>query len=135
LKDPELYSYLYKIEFYDDFFKSINKYFGSTEIPSVFEDIQTVILMFDAIGSRGKKWVHKERKLVRLKSPKKDIHECKAYVPVTSRRLSALKGARLYLVLNESERPYKAILIHIRPKSEIAKGSKDDLSKKEIKDI
>jgi hypothetical protein len=135
LKDPELYSQLYIIEFYDDFLKSINKYFGPTEIPSVFEDVQTVILTFDAIGSRSKKWVHKERKLVRLKSPKKDIHECKAYIPITSRRLSALKGARLYLVLNESERPYKAILVYIKPKREIAKGSKGDLSKKELKDV
>jgi len=125
-------SVYYIIKITKRFELSLKKYFSKREFKSQEEDIQAVFDMLDKV-SNYTKWKRIARKLIELEKSKKGNSLCKAYIPITQRKKSSLRGARLFLAINDIDK--KIFILDIIPKNIIAKGSKKDISLKKKKDI
>ena len=126
----ELSSRFYRITEGSKFRQSL-KDFDDTE--SQLRDIQKLFNRLDSIGQKSGRWLFQKKLFVHLGNTSRNSLKCKAYVPITSQRMSAMKGSRLYLAVKPKEQ--EVLLLQIIRKSKIAGGSKKDLSSKKEQSI
>ncbi|MBA7569522.1 hypothetical protein ES708_11262 [subsurface metagenome] len=131
----EFSSYFYSIQITSQFETAFEKHFKKNEQAAQVEDIKTFLKRLDVIGQYQKRWTREKKRFVELEKTKNGFSLCKAYIPITCRKLSSTAGARLFVAVKESNPKHQAIFVSIIPKSRIATGSKEDVSKKEIKRI
>jgi len=102
-------------------------YFREHERAQVARDVQLTIDRLDAIGEQAQRWLPQRKRLVYLGRKTRLGFQChKVYVAIACRRLDPMRGARLYLAVDQEHR--KVVFVSLIPKSEIAQGTKDDLS-------
>lgn len=119
-----------KISEHPIFQSCLDKYFSEIQ-ESVRNDIQKRIDQLDQIHSSRGYWTFEHKNILcNIGRSQKGTLIGKIYIPITALKLSTKKGARLIIGISGSKSSVAAI--YLKPKSELASGSKKDFTNNEI---
>ena len=121
MRQVEFSSRLYHITEGSRFRRSLKDFPNSQE-----QDIQKWINRLDTIGENVNRWLFLKKVFVLIGKTPKGGMKCKGYIAISPEKLSATRGARLYLGMKNLEK--EVIILRLIRKSQIASGSKTDVA-------